>query len=60
MINVKEQMEVDEAHGFMEKLEQEIAEMKRRNAEYDLLSQLDDKDQFLKVTSPSGHTHWVF
>ncbi|KAI7799679.1 tripartite motif-containing protein 16-like protein [Triplophysa rosa] len=48
MINVKEQMELDEAHGFMEKLEQEIVEMKRRDAEYDQLSHLDDKSQFLK------------
>ncbi|XP_065113373.1 tripartite motif-containing protein 16-like protein isoform X1 [Paramisgurnus dabryanus] len=48
MINVKEQMDLDEAHGFMEKLEQEIAEMKRRDAEYDLLLRLDDKTQFLK------------
>lgn len=51
MINVKEQMELDEAHGFMEKLEQEIVEMKRRDAKYDQLLHLDDKSQFLKVTS---------
>lgn len=49
MIKAKEQMELDEAHGFMEKLEQEIAEFKRRDAEYDTLARLDDKTQFLKV-----------
>ncbi|KTG43460.1 hypothetical protein cypCar_00010063 [Cyprinus carpio] len=48
MIKAKEQMELDEAHGFMEKLEQEIAEFKRRDAEYDTLARLDDKTQFLK------------
>ncbi|XP_051955059.1 tripartite motif-containing protein 16-like protein isoform X1 [Xyrauchen texanus] len=48
MIKVKEQAELDEAHGFMEKLEQEIAELKRRDAEYDMLSHLEDKTQFLK------------
>ncbi|XP_073673166.1 tripartite motif-containing protein 16-like protein [Garra rufa] len=48
MIKAKEQMELDEAHGFMEKLEQEIAEVKRRDAEYDTLAHLDDKTQFLK------------
>uniref|UniRef100_A0A673MTD2 E3 ubiquitin-protein ligase TRIM11-like n=2 Tax=Sinocyclocheilus rhinocerous TaxID=307959 RepID=A0A673MTD2_9TELE len=48
MIKAKEQMELDEAHGFMEKLEQEIAEFKRRDAEYDTLAHLDDETQFLK------------
>lgn len=48
MIKEKEQAELDEAHGFMEKLEQEIAEFKRRDAEYDRLAQLEDKTQFLK------------
>ncbi|XP_016107012.1 tripartite motif-containing protein 16-like protein [Sinocyclocheilus grahami] len=48
MIKAKEQMELDEAHGFMEKLEQEIAEFKRRDAEYNMLAHLDDKSQFLK------------
>ncbi|TRY60327.1 hypothetical protein DNTS_013661 [Danionella cerebrum] len=47
-IKAKEQMELDEAHGFMEKLEQEIAEFKRREAEYEKLAQLDDKTEFLK------------
>lgn len=51
IIKTKEQVELDEAHGFMEKLEQEIAEFKRRDAEYDTLARLDDKTQFLKVTS---------
>lgn len=51
MIKAKEQMELDEAHGFMEKLEQEIAEFKRRDAEYDTLAHLGDKTQFLKVAS---------
>ncbi|XP_051730774.1 tripartite motif-containing protein 16-like protein [Ctenopharyngodon idella] len=48
MIKAKEQKELDEAHGFMEKLEQEIAEFKRRDAEYDTIARLDDKTQFLK------------
>lgn len=48
MIKAKEQLELDEAHGFMEKLEQEIAELKRRDAEYDTLAHLDDETQFLK------------
>lgn len=51
MIKAKEQKELDEAHGFMEKLEQEIAEFKRRDAEYDTIARLEDKTQFLKVTS---------
>lgn len=51
IIKAKEQKELDEAHGFMEKLEQEIAEFKRRDAEYDMIARLDDKTQFLKVTS---------
>ncbi|XP_056336707.1 tripartite motif-containing protein 16-like protein isoform X2 [Danio aesculapii] len=48
MIKEKEQAELDEAHGFMEKLEQEIAEFKRRDADYERLAQLEDKTQFLK------------
>lgn len=56
MIKEKEQKELDEAHGFMEKLEQEIAEFKRRDAEYDKIARLDDKTQFLKVTSALSGT----
>ncbi|XDV41881.1 hypothetical protein PO909_010666 [Leuciscus waleckii] len=48
MIKAKEQTELDEAHGFMEKLEQEISEFKRRDAEYDTIAHLHDKTQFLK------------
>lgn len=59
MIKAKEQTELDEAHGFMEKLEQEISEFKRRDAEYDTIARLDDKTQFLKVTSVLLGTTWV-
>ncbi|XP_076123376.1 tripartite motif-containing protein 16-like [Alosa pseudoharengus] len=48
LIRAQEKAEVSRAEGLLKKLEQEIAELKRRDAELEQLSHTDDHIHFLK------------
>ncbi|XP_062399472.1 tripartite motif-containing protein 16-like [Sardina pilchardus] len=48
LIRTQEKAEVSQAEGLLKRLEQEIAELKRRDAELEQLSQTDDHIHFLK------------
>ncbi|XP_062398980.1 tripartite motif-containing protein 16-like isoform X2 [Sardina pilchardus] len=48
LIRAQEKAEVSRAEGLLKQLEQEIAEMKRRDAEMEQLSHTDDHIHFLK------------
>ncbi|KAJ8377047.1 hypothetical protein SKAU_G00076270 [Synaphobranchus kaupii] len=48
MIRDQEKAEVSRAEGLLERLEQEIAELRRRNAELEQLSHTDDHIHFLQ------------
>ena len=50
LIADQERAEMSRAEELMEKLEQEIAELKRRDAELEQLSHTEDHIHFLKVT----------
>ncbi|XP_076127083.1 E3 ubiquitin/ISG15 ligase TRIM25-like isoform X2 [Alosa pseudoharengus] len=55
LIRAQEKAEVSWAEGLLKKLEQEIAELKRRDAELEQLSYIDDHIHFLKnVVSVTG------
>ena len=51
LIRAQEKAEVSRAEGLLKRLEQEIAELKRRDAEMKQLSQIEDDIHFLKVFS---------
>ena len=51
LIRAQEKAEVSRAEGLLKRLEQEIAELKRRDAEMKQLSLIEDPIQFLKVFS---------
>ena len=50
LIRAQEKAEVSRAEGLLKRLEQEIAELKRRDAELEQLSHTEDHIHFLKVT----------
>ena len=50
LIRDQEKAEVSRAEGLLKRLEQEIAELKRRDAELEQLSHTEDHIHFLKVT----------
>ncbi|XP_062380041.1 tripartite motif-containing protein 16-like [Sardina pilchardus] len=60
LIRAQEKAEVSRAEGLLKQLEQEIAELKRRDAELEKLSHTEDHIHFLKnvvsVTGPPWHT----
>ncbi|KAG5281396.1 hypothetical protein AALO_G00071650 [Alosa alosa] len=49
LIRAQEKAEVSQAEGLLKRLEQEIAELKRRDAELEQLSHTEDHIHFLKV-----------
>ena len=49
LIRAQEKAEVSRAEGLLKRLEQEIAELKRRDAELEQLSHTEDHIHFLKV-----------
>lgn len=51
LIRAQRKAEVSRAEGLLERLEQEIAELKRRDKELEQLAQTEDNIHFLKVTS---------
>ncbi|KAJ8278277.1 hypothetical protein GJAV_G00085850 [Gymnothorax javanicus] len=51
LIRDQEKAEVSRAEGLLERLEQEIAELRRRDAELEQLSHTEDHIHFLQVTS---------
>ncbi|MGH0191599.1 UNVERIFIED_CONTAM: hypothetical protein FKN15_066640 [Acipenser sinensis] len=56
LIGAQEKATVNQAEGIMKKLEQEIAELRRRNAELKQLSETKDHIHFLQVTSLLART----
>jgi TolA-binding protein len=50
LIRDQEKAQVSQADGLLEQLEQEIAELRRRNAELEQLSHTEDHIHFLQVT----------
>ncbi|MGH0143580.1 UNVERIFIED_CONTAM: hypothetical protein FKN15_000354 [Acipenser sinensis] len=54
LIGANEKAAVNQAEGRMKKLEQEIDELRRRNAELKQLSETEDHIHFLQVTSLLG------
>ena len=50
LIRDQEKAEVSRAEGLLKRLEQEIAELKRRDAELDQLSLTEDHIHLIKVT----------
>ena len=50
LIRDQEKAEVSRAEDLLKRLEQEIAELKRRDAELEQLSLTEDHIHFLKVT----------
>ena len=50
LIRAQEKAKVSRAEGLLKQLEQEIAELKRRDAELEQLSHTEDHIHFLKVT----------
>ena len=51
LIRAQEKAEVSRAEGLLKRLEQEIAELKRRDAEMKQLSLTEDHIHFLKVAN---------
>lgn len=49
LIRAQEKAELGQAAGLQEQLEQEIAELKKRNTELELLSDTEDHVYFLQV-----------
>ena len=54
LIRAQEKAEVSRAEGLLKRLEQEIAELKRRDAELEQLSHTEDHIHFLKVSVDDG------
>ena len=54
LIRDQEKAEVSQAEGLLKRLEQEIAELKRRDAELEQLSHTEDDIHFLKVSVDDG------
>ena len=54
LIRAQEKAEVSRAEGLLKRLEQEIAELKRRDAELEQLSHTEDDIHFLKVSVDDG------
>ena len=54
LIRDQEKAEVSQAEGLLKQLEQEIAELKRRDAELEQLSHTEDDIHFLKVIVDDG------
>ena len=54
LIRDQEKAEVSRAEDLLKRLEQEIAELKRRDAELEQLSHTEDDIHFLKVTVDDG------
>ncbi|XP_041955788.1 tripartite motif-containing protein 16-like isoform X2 [Alosa sapidissima] len=56
LIRAQEKAEVSQAEGLLKQLEQEIAELKRRDAELDQLSHTEDHIHFLKTFQSVSNT----
>ena len=54
LIRAQEKAEVSRAEGLLKRLQQEIAELKRRDAELEQLSLTEDHIHFLKVIVDDG------
>ena len=59
-IRDQEKAEVSQAEGLLKRLEQEIAELKRRDAELEQLSHTEDHIHFLKVSVDALLMHRMF
>ncbi|MGH0129904.1 UNVERIFIED_CONTAM: hypothetical protein FKN15_018758 [Acipenser sinensis] len=57
LIGANEQAAVNQAKGHMKKAEQEIAELRRRNAELKQLSETEDHIHFLQLTLDPNTAH---
>ena len=51
LIRAQEKAEVSRAEGLLKQLEQDVAELKRREAELEQLSHTEDHIHFLQVAS---------
>ncbi len=62
LIKAQEKMAVSQAEQLLEKVQKEIAELKKSEAELDKLSHTEDHIHFLQVITCSDwhHTGWVF
>ena len=60
LIRAQEKAEVRRAEGLQKRLEQEIAELKRRDAELKQLLHTEDDIHFLKVTVDGLLMHRMF
>ena len=54
LIRAQEKAEVSRTEGLLKRLQQEIAELKRRDAELEQLSLTEDHIHFLKVSVHDG------
>lgn len=54
LIRQQEKAAVSRAEGLLERLKQEIEDLKRRNDELDQLSHTDNHIHFLQVTAPGN------
>lgn len=54
LIRAQEKAEIDQAAGLQEQLEQEIAALKKKDTELELLSDTEDHVYFLQVRGNSG------
>ena len=60
LIRAQEKAKVSRAEGLLKQLEQEIAELKRRDAELEQLSHTEDHIHFLKVSVDGLLVHRMF
>ncbi|XP_076125673.1 E3 ubiquitin/ISG15 ligase TRIM25-like isoform X2 [Alosa pseudoharengus] len=60
LIRAQEKAEVSQAEGLLKQLEQEIAELRRRDAELEQLSHTDDHIHFLKSVNPQSQSEDSF
>ena len=54
----KQEAAVSQAEGLLERLEQEISELRRRDAELEQLSHTEDHIHFLQVTTLTLHLQY--
>ncbi|MGH0134948.1 UNVERIFIED_CONTAM: hypothetical protein FKN15_020519, partial [Acipenser sinensis] len=59
LIGANEKSAVNQAEGLMRKLEQEIAELRRRNTELKQLSETEDHIHFLQSSRMRSHPPWL-
>ncbi|RXM34881.1 hypothetical protein EOD39_1017 [Acipenser ruthenus] len=59
LIGANEKAAVNQAEGLMKKLEQEIAELRRRNTELKQLSETEDHIHFLQLKKIAAYTQYT-